>query len=104
MIARRLKLSALAAIVSFSAVGAAKAADMTVPALAPAVDFSAWHLRGDVGFNNQQVGNLFNKDYSRFESVTNDDKRFNAAAVPAAAQQRLAASGTAMDDSQNAEN
>jgi len=52
---------------------------MPAPVLAPAVDFSGWYLRGDIGFSNQSVGSLFNVNYSGFTSVSNIDKGFDAA-------------------------
>lgn len=76
---QRLKLSALAVLASFAVVDGAHSADMAVPVLAPALDVSGWYLRGDIGFSNQQVGSLFNENYSRFDSVTNVDKGFDAA-------------------------
>jgi opacity protein-like surface antigen len=45
---------------------AATAADLPVivPAVpAPVVEFSGWYLRGDIGFSNQRVGNLYNVLY-----------------------------------------
>ena len=66
-------------IASFAAVGVAHSADLAVPPLAPVQDFSGWYLRGDIGFSNQQVGSLFNANYSRFSSVDNIDKGFDAA-------------------------
>ena len=79
MVTRRLKLSAFAAIASFVMINGAHAADMPAPVLAPAVDFSGWYLRGDIGFSNQQVGSLFNENYSRFDLVVNVDRGFDAA-------------------------
>jgi opacity protein-like surface antigen len=79
MFTRRLRLSALAAVASFGFITGARAADMPAPVLAPAVDFSGWYLRGDIGFSNQSVGSLFNVNYSGFTSVSNIDKGFDAA-------------------------
>ena len=79
MITRRLRLSALALIASFSVINGAHAADMPAPVLAPAVDYSGWYLRGDIGFSNQNVGSLFNVNYANFDSVSNIDKGFDAA-------------------------
>jgi opacity protein-like surface antigen len=79
MVTRRLKLSALAVVASFAIVNSAHAADMPAPVLAPAMDFSGWYLRGDIGFSNQNVGNLFNANYAGFTSVSNIDKGFDAA-------------------------
>jgi opacity protein-like surface antigen len=79
MFTRRLKLSALAAVASFAIINSAHAADMPVPVLAPAVDYSGWYLRGDIGFSNQSVGSLFNVNYANFASVNNIDKGFDAA-------------------------
>jgi opacity protein-like surface antigen len=79
MITRRLKLSALAVVASFAIINTAHSADMPAPVLAPAVDFSGWYLRGDIGFSNQNVGSLFNVNYANFASVSNIDKSFDAA-------------------------
>jgi opacity protein-like surface antigen len=79
MVALRFKKSVVAVIVSFAAAGVAHSADLAIPPLAPVQDFSGWYLRGDIGFSNQQVGSLFNQNYSRFDSVTNIDKGFDAA-------------------------
>ena len=79
MITRRLRFSALALIASFSVINGAHAADMPAPVLAPAVDYSGWYLRGDIGFSNQNVGSLFNVNYANFDSVSNIDKGFDAA-------------------------
>ncbi len=79
MVARRLKLSALAVVASFAIINTAHSADMPAPVLAPAVDFSGWYLRGDIGFSNQQVRSLFNANYANFVSVSNIDKGFDAA-------------------------
>src|SRR5690349_13086638 len=79
MFIRRLRFSALAAVASFGFITGARAADMPAPVLAPAMDFSGWYLRGDIGFSNQSVGSLFNVNYSGFTSVSNVDKGFDAA-------------------------
>jgi opacity protein-like surface antigen len=79
MYMRRLKLSALALIASITVINSARSADMPAPVLAPAMDFSGWYLRGDIGFSNQSVGSLFNVNYSGFTSVSNVDKGFDAA-------------------------
>ena len=79
MVTRRLKLSALAVVASFAIINSAHSADMPAPVLAPAMDFSGWYLRGDIGFSNQSVGSLFNVNYANFASVTNIDKSFDAA-------------------------
>jgi opacity protein-like surface antigen len=79
MVTRRLKLSALAVVASFAVFNNAHAADMPAPVLAPAMDFSGWYLRGDIGFSNQNVGSLFNVNYANFASVANIDKGFDAA-------------------------
>ena len=79
MVTRRLKLSALAVVASVAVFNGAHAADMPAPVLAPAVDYSGWYLRGDIGFSNQSVGSLFNVNYANFSSVQNIDKGFDAA-------------------------
>jgi opacity protein-like surface antigen len=79
MFTRRLRLSVVAAVASFGFITGARAADMPAPVLAPAVDFSGWYLRGDIGFSNQSVGSLFNSNYANFVSVNNIDKSFDAA-------------------------
>ena len=81
MIGLPLRNPVFAVIASFAAVGVAHSADLTVPPLAPVADFSGWYLRGDIGFSNQQVGSLFNQNYSRYDSVTNVDKGFDAAPI-----------------------
>ena len=73
----RFKLSTLAVVASFAVINDARAADL--PVLAPVVDFSGWYLRGDIGFSNQVVGSLFNQNYSRYDSVSNVDRGFDAA-------------------------
>ena len=79
MFTRRLKLSALAVVASFAIINTAHSADMPAPVLAPAVDYSGWYLRGDIGFSNQNVGSLFNVNYNGFTSVSSVDKGFDAA-------------------------
>ena len=79
MVTRRLKLSALTVVASVAVFNGAHAADMPAPVLAPAVDYSGWYLRGDIGFSNQSVGSLFNVNYANFSSVQNIDKGFDAA-------------------------
>ena len=79
MFTRRLKLSALAVVASFAIINTAHSADMPAPVLAPAVDYSGWYLRGDIGFSNQNVGSLFNVNYNDFTSVSSVDKGFDAA-------------------------
>ena len=79
MITLPLRGSVFAVFVLLVTGGVATSADLAVPPLAPVADFSGWYLRGDIGFSNQQVGSLFNENYSRFNSVTNVDKGFDAA-------------------------
>jgi len=67
-----LRRPVFAVIVSFVVIGAARSADLAVPPLAPAANFSGWYLRGDVGFSNHQVGSLFNQNYTRFVSSANN--------------------------------
>src|SRR5690348_14978598 len=76
---KSLKSSVLAVIGSLAALGAAHSADLPAPPLDPAVNFSGWYLRGDIGFSNQSVRSLFNVDYASFDSVQNIDKGFDAA-------------------------
>jgi hypothetical protein len=78
MIRLPLKSPIFAVIASFAAIGVAHSADVAVPPLAPVADFSSWHLRGDIGFGNQQLGSLLDQNYNRFDSVTNVDKGFDA--------------------------
>ena len=66
MVGARLAISTLAAIASLAA-SAARAADYPQPPppqviIQPPVieEFSAWYLRGDIGFTNQRVGSLSN--------------------------------------------
>ena len=79
MFSLRNRTLALAMVASFAAISGARSADLPMPPLAPAMDYSAWYLRGDIGFSNRQVGSLFNENYGRFVSVTNIDRRFGAA-------------------------
>ncbi len=79
MVSLRNRTLALAMIASIAGISGARSADLPMPPLAPAVDYSGWYLRGDFGFSNQHVGSLFNENYSRFNSVTNVDKGFDAA-------------------------
>lgn len=83
MVVARLKILSLAAFASLAAV-AAHAADypQPQPIIIQQPEFaSAWYLRGDIGFSNQQVGSLFNENYNRFTSVDNIDKGFDAAPI-----------------------
>jgi opacity protein-like surface antigen len=66
-------------VASFAIINTAHSADMPAPVLAPAVDYSGWYLRGDIGFSNQNVGSLFNVNYNGFTSVSSVDKGFDAA-------------------------
>ncbi|MGB6350984.1 MAG: hypothetical protein WBG10_13250 [Pseudolabrys sp.] len=66
-------------ITSFAGISGARSADLQMPPLAPAMDYSGWYLRGDIGFSNQQVGSLFNENYSGLDSVTNIGRGFDAA-------------------------
>jgi len=80
----RLTISSLAALASLG-LTAAYAADYPQPLPPPIIvqpvpEFAGgWYLRGDIGFSNQQVGSLFNENYSRYASVENVDKGFDAA-------------------------
>ena len=82
MCSARLKISMMAA--ALLAASAAHAADYQQPPpvyMHPPVieEYSAWYLRGDIGFSNQQVGSLFNAQYAAFDSVTTVDKGFDSA-------------------------
>jgi opacity protein-like surface antigen len=55
------------------------AADLSVPIMPQPVEVSGWYLRGDIGFSNQNVGSLFNSNYSGYTTVTSVDKGFDAA-------------------------
>jgi opacity protein-like surface antigen len=79
MVELPLRSSLFAVVASLVASGSAHSADLAVPPLAPVADFSGWYLRGDIGFSNQRIGNLFNQNYDRFDLVTNVDKGFDAA-------------------------
>ena len=81
MIALRKRTLALAMVALSAGIGGAHSADLSMRPLAPAVDFSGWYLRGDIGFSNQPIGSLFNENYSRFDSVTNIDKVTNSMMV-----------------------
>lgn len=73
----RIRIFALAALASLSAISVARSADL--PLAPPIPEFSGWYLRGDIGFSNQNVDHLFNANYSGFTSVANVDKGFDAA-------------------------
>jgi opacity protein-like surface antigen len=74
-----MKLPMIAALVSLGAT-AANAADLSAPVVVEQPAFAGgWYLRGDIGFSNQNVGSLFNQNYSRYTSVQNVDKGFDAA-------------------------
>ena len=80
MFSARLPISICAA--ALLAASVAHAADYPQPIyVQPPVieEFSGWYLRGDIGFSNQQVGSLFNEQYSAFDSVQTVDKGFDAA-------------------------
>ena len=80
MFSARLPISICAA--ALLAASVAHAADYPQPIyVQPPVieEFSGWYLRGDIGFSNQQVGSLFNEQYSAFSSVQTVDKGFDAA-------------------------
>ena len=72
----RLWISSLAAFWVISA-GAAQAADLALPPPQPCCN--NWYLRGDIGFSNQQLGSLYNDNYTGYGSVTNVDKGFDSA-------------------------
>ena len=59
----------------------ALAADVPfIPAPAPVpVAMSAWYLRGDIGYTNQQVDSLDNALYDSYDSVENISKDFDGA-------------------------
>ncbi len=59
MFGKRLAISTLPAIILFAAMPA-RAADYSPPPQRVIEEFSAWYLRGDIGFTNQQVGSLSN--------------------------------------------
>lgn len=74
---RRFALPTLAALAALTAIPAAYAADLSLPA--PVIrEVGGWYLRGDIGFTNQNVGSLFNANYANFTSVNNIDKGFDA--------------------------
>jgi opacity protein-like surface antigen len=80
MLVSRLGLSPLAALITLTAVTAARAADLPVIIQRPVVqEYSGWYLRGDIGFSNQSVDSLFNVNYDNFDSVQNVDKDFDSA-------------------------
>jgi opacity protein-like surface antigen len=87
MLVARLTVSTLALAAAF-ATNAARAADYSQPLpqqpivyQQPQVDViaSGWYLRGDIGFSNQQVRNLFNAQDLTAETFTNVDKGFDSA-------------------------
>lgn len=76
---RRFAIPTLAALAALTATPAARAADLAIPAPVVLPEIGGWYLRGDIGFSNQNVGSLFNVNYSGFDSVTNINKDFDAA-------------------------
>ncbi|MDO8876318.1 MAG: porin family protein [Pseudolabrys sp.] len=42
-------------------------------------EFSSWYLRGDIGFSNQSVRSISNRNYANYDSVVNIDRSFDAA-------------------------
>lgn len=101
MASTRLKVSILIAMLSFAA-SAARAADYAPPPQCydaaliasgrapygavpcyvpppPVEEFSSWYLRGDIGFSNQSVRSIFNRNYANYNSVVNVDRGFDAA-------------------------
>lgn len=76
---RRFALPTLAALAALTAIPAARAADLAIPPAPVIPEVGGWYLRGDIGFSNQNVGSLFNVNYSGFDSVTNINKDFDAA-------------------------
>jgi opacity protein-like surface antigen len=82
MSAVRLPIPLVAA--ALLAASAAHAADYPQPAPvyvpAPVIEeYAAWYLRGDIGFSNQQVRELFSEQDAAFASLTHVDKGFDAA-------------------------
>jgi len=75
----RFAIPILAALAVLTAIPAARAADMPLPPPVVIPEVSGWYLRGDIGFSNQKVGSLFNQNYSRYDSVQNIYKNFDAA-------------------------
>jgi opacity protein-like surface antigen len=76
----RFAIPTLTALAVLTAIPAARAADMPLPPPVVIPEVSGWYLRGDIGFSNQNVGSLFNINYTQgFDSVTNVDKSFDAA-------------------------
>lgn len=50
-----------------TAMQTAKAADIPQPV--PEISFKGWYLRGDIGYSNQEVDELFNALYPTYDSV-----------------------------------
>jgi opacity protein-like surface antigen len=75
---RTSKLALVACAVAATAISAADAADMPAPVV-PAEVMSGWYLRGDIGYANQQVDELFNALYDTAVSVDNQFKDFTGA-------------------------
>jgi opacity protein-like surface antigen len=86
MVRARLKISMLVMLCALAS-SVARAADYSQPLpppppiyVQPQPQFAeGWYLRGDIGFSNQQVGSIFNKNYNRYDSVQNTYKSFDAA-------------------------
>jgi opacity protein-like surface antigen len=73
-----IKRLTIAAVFALASTGT-YAADLSVPIMPQPVEVSGWYLRGDIGFSNQNVGSLFNSNYSGYTTVTSVDKGFDAA-------------------------
>ncbi len=78
----RVRLLLLVAAVLFCT-SAARAADYPQPQpvyVQPVIEeFSSWYLRGDIGFSNQSVGELFNDIYNRTPGLQKIDRGFDSA-------------------------
>jgi opacity protein-like surface antigen len=72
---KRLTIAAVFALASTTT----NAADLSVPIMPQPVEVSGWYLRGDIGFSNQNVGSLFNQNYSGYSQGINTDKGFDSA-------------------------
>jgi opacity protein-like surface antigen len=75
----RFTIPALAALAVLTANPVVHAADMPMPVPIAVPEAAGWYLRGDIGFSNQNVGSLFNENYTGYDSVQNIYKSFDAA-------------------------
>lgn len=75
----RFAIPTLAVLAALTAVPAARAADMPLPAPIVIPETTGWYLRGDIGFSNQNLGSLVNGNDGTYDSVQTIYSSFDAA-------------------------